>query len=75
MPTALDNGQRSPRKLLRAVVARVLGGRRQMSGTEGSDATERVASRADLIGVVQPGQGLGARLMAEGTSIDPRPRG
>jgi hypothetical protein len=25
MPTALDNGQRSPRKLLRAVVARLLG--------------------------------------------------
>jgi hypothetical protein len=26
MPTALDNGQRSPRKLLRKVVARLLGG-------------------------------------------------
>jgi hypothetical protein len=25
MPTALDNGQRSPRKLLRAVIARLLG--------------------------------------------------
>jgi hypothetical protein len=25
MPTALDNGWRSPRKLLRAVVARLLG--------------------------------------------------
>jgi hypothetical protein len=25
LPTALDNGQRSPRKLLRAVVARLLG--------------------------------------------------
>jgi len=25
MPTALDNGRRSPRKLLRAVVARLLG--------------------------------------------------
>ena len=25
MPTALDNGQRSPRKLVRAVVARLLG--------------------------------------------------
>jgi hypothetical protein len=25
MPTSLDNGQRSPRKLLRAVVARLLG--------------------------------------------------
>jgi hypothetical protein len=24
MPTALDNGQRSPRKLLRAVIARLL---------------------------------------------------
>lgn len=28
MPTALDNGRRSPRKLLRAVVARLLGGSR-----------------------------------------------
>jgi hypothetical protein len=27
MPTALDNGRRSPRKLLRAVVARLLGRR------------------------------------------------
>jgi hypothetical protein len=26
MPTSLDNGQRSPRKLLRSVVARLLGG-------------------------------------------------
>jgi hypothetical protein len=25
VPTALDNGQRSPRKLLRAVIARLLG--------------------------------------------------
>jgi len=25
MPSALDNGQRSPRKLLRAIVARLLG--------------------------------------------------
>ena len=25
MPTALDNGQRSPKKLLRAVIARLLG--------------------------------------------------
>jgi hypothetical protein len=25
MPTALDNGQRSPRKLLRAVIAGLLG--------------------------------------------------
>ena len=41
-----------------------------MSGTEGSDATERVASRADLIGVVQPGHGLGARLMAEGAVMN-----
>ena len=27
VPTALDNGRRSPRKLLRAVVARLLGGK------------------------------------------------
>ncbi len=25
MPTVLDNGQRSPRRLLRALIARVLG--------------------------------------------------
>jgi hypothetical protein len=31
VPTALDNGQRSPRKLLRAVVARLLG--RARTGT------------------------------------------
>jgi hypothetical protein len=29
MPTALDNGQRSPYKLLRKVVARLLGGKRR----------------------------------------------
>jgi hypothetical protein len=32
MPTSLDNGRRSPRKLLRAVVARLLG-RKAWAGT------------------------------------------
>ena len=42
--------RRSPRKLLRAVVARVLGGkRRQQSGTEVRDGTERVAVVATLL--------------------------
>ena len=33
MPTALDNGRRSPRKLLRAVVARLLGRKTTISST------------------------------------------
>ena len=32
MPTALDNGQRSPRKLLRAVVVQLLGRRPSWAG-------------------------------------------
>jgi hypothetical protein len=47
--TALDNGRRSLRKLLRAVVARVVGRKRQESGTEGRDASERVAVVARLL--------------------------
>jgi hypothetical protein len=32
MPTALDNGQRSARKLLRAVIARLLGRKPSLEG-------------------------------------------
>lgn len=39
MPTALDNGQRSPRKLLRAVIARLLG---QMTVILGGSMTTRL---------------------------------
>ena len=35
VPTALDNGRRSPRKLLRAVVARLLGLVRHLTGVDG----------------------------------------
>jgi hypothetical protein len=49
MPTALDNGQRSPRKLLGAVIARLLGGRPRTSGIAGGDGNERVAVVARLI--------------------------
>ena len=43
MPTALDNGQRSPRRLLRKVVARLLGGMPGTSSTSRGDTSERVA--------------------------------
>jgi hypothetical protein len=49
MPTAPDNHRRSPKKLLRAVAALVPGGRRQTSGTESRNATERVAVVATLL--------------------------
>ena len=42
MPSILDNGLRSPRKLLRKVVARLLGGKQRTSGIDG-DVNERVA--------------------------------
>lgn len=48
MPTALDKGQRSPRKLLRAVIARLLGGRVRTGGSN-PGADERVAVVARLI--------------------------
>ena len=47
MPTALDNGPRSPRKLLRAAVARLLGGRLRTQGTN-PGLNERVAVVATL---------------------------
>jgi hypothetical protein len=54
MPTALDNGQRSPRKLLRAVIARLLGGKRGASSIEDRDVNKRVALVARLL----PGSSL-----------------
>jgi hypothetical protein len=47
VPTALDNGRRSPRKLLRAAVARLLGGRLRTQGTN-PGLNERVAVVATL---------------------------
>jgi hypothetical protein len=47
MPTALDNGQRSTRNLLRKVVARLLGGLPRTSSTAGG-LNERVAVVAGL---------------------------
>jgi hypothetical protein len=47
MPTALDNGRRSPRKLLRAVVARLLSRKRTRATDPGTD--ERVAVVATLL--------------------------
>jgi hypothetical protein len=49
MPTALDNGIRSPRKLLRAVIARLLGGKPRTSGIDDGGVTERVAVVATLL--------------------------
>jgi hypothetical protein len=49
MPTAPDNHRRSPKKLLRAVADLVPGGRRQTSGAEIRNATERVAVVATLL--------------------------
>jgi hypothetical protein len=48
MPTAPDN-RRSPKNLFRAAAALVPGGRRQTSGTQGRDTTERVAVVATLL--------------------------
>ena len=47
---ALDNGRRSPRNLLRAVVARLLGGRLRTRGTD-PGTNERVA----VIATLKPG--------------------
>jgi hypothetical protein len=47
VPTALDNGQRSPRSLLSKVVARLLGGLPRTSSTAGG-LNERVAVVASL---------------------------
>jgi hypothetical protein len=49
MPTAPDNGIRSPPKLLRKVVARLLGGKQTSSGNDDRDLNERVAVVATLL--------------------------
>jgi hypothetical protein len=48
MPMALANGQRSPQKRLRAVVARLLGGKLRTAGSD-PGADERVAVVATLL--------------------------
>lgn len=49
MPLVFDNGIRSPRKLLRKLVARLLGGKQRTSGIDGRDVNERVAVVATLL--------------------------
>jgi hypothetical protein len=62
VPTALDNGQRSPRKLLRAAVTRLLGGKLRTAGSD-PGANERVAVVATLL----PGsRERAAEIIAEG---------
>jgi hypothetical protein len=48
MPTAFDNGIRSPRKLLRALRGRLLGGKPRTSRSDDGGVTERVAVLATL---------------------------
>ena len=62
VPTALDNGQRSRRKLLRAVIARLLGGK-QRSGIDDRDVNERVAVVARLLPASRE---RAARILAKG---------
>jgi hypothetical protein len=49
MPTALDNRMRSPRKLFRNVVARLLGGKQRTSAIDDPDVNDRVAVVATLL--------------------------
>jgi hypothetical protein len=49
MSTALDNTQRSPHRLLRALKARLLGGKRGTSGIYDHDENERLAVIARLL--------------------------
>jgi hypothetical protein len=49
MSTALDNTQRSPHRLLRALKARLLGGKRGTSGIDDHDENERLAVIARLL--------------------------
>jgi hypothetical protein len=50
MPTTLDNGIRSPLRLVRAVTARLLGGKLRTAGTLHGDENERLAVIATLPG-------------------------
>ena len=64
MPTAFDNGHRSPRKLLRGVVARLLG-RGHEANAEDKPAgrtTEPLPRPADSYVLVRLGGNLHARL-------------
>jgi hypothetical protein len=62
VPTAFDNGHGSPRKLLRAVIARLLGGKLR-TGASDPGADERVAVVATLV----PGsRERAAEIIAEG---------
>jgi hypothetical protein len=71
LPTALGNGQRSPRKLLRAVVARLLGGKRGASSIEDRDVNKRVAVVARLL----PGsRERAAEILAKGAPLRARTR-
>jgi hypothetical protein len=59
----VDNGERSPRKLLSAVRARLLGGKPRTSGIDDRHANERVAVVATLL----PGsRERAAEILAEG---------
>jgi hypothetical protein len=49
MSTVVDKTQRSPRRLLRAVRARLLAGKRGMAGMDHGDENERVAVVATLL--------------------------
>jgi hypothetical protein len=49
MPTALDNRMRSPLKLLRKVVTRLLGGKQRTSAVDDPDVNERVVVVATLL--------------------------
>jgi hypothetical protein len=49
MSTAADRTQRSPRRLLRAVRARLLAGKRGTAGMDHGDENERVAVVATLL--------------------------
>jgi hypothetical protein len=49
VPTALDNGIRSPRKLLRKVVARLLSRKQRASGIDDRNVNQRVAVVATLL--------------------------
>jgi hypothetical protein len=49
MPTALDSGIRSPRRLVRAVMARLLGGKPRTAGMDHGAENERLAVVARLL--------------------------
>jgi hypothetical protein len=68
MPTSLDNGRRSPKNLLRAVVARLLGPKRARATDPGTNgrvavvATLRRGSRERAAEIIARGAPYGFRL-------------